>query len=41
VNDGSMLFADELECLLDLHESRLEQQASELLQFLMHNKKNE
>jgi hypothetical protein len=41
VNDGSMLFADELECLLDLHESRLEQQASELLQFLIQKKKNE
>lgn len=32
---GSMLYADPVECLLDLHELRLEQQAHEFMNFLI------
>jgi len=41
INDDHMLYADEVECLLDLQESRLEQQASELLEYLKKTGKNE
>jgi hypothetical protein len=41
VKGGNMVFADEIECLLDLYESRLAPQASELLEFLKHVKQND
>jgi hypothetical protein len=41
INDDNTLFADEVECLLDLQELRLEQQASELLEYFKKTRKNE
>jgi hypothetical protein len=33
-SDDGMVWADEVECLLDLHEARLESQALEFLELL-------
>ena len=38
--DGGLAWADPVECLLDLHEARLEMQASQFLEFLQTNAKN-
>jgi hypothetical protein len=36
--EGGLQWADPLECLLDLHEARLDAQATEFLEFLQKNR---
>jgi hypothetical protein len=36
--DGGLAWADPVECLLDLHEARLEMQASQFLEALQRNR---